>query len=1045
MNSIKRLFGREKLKKKLHQAFLQAIRGEGRVVFIPGRSGIGKTALVNWLRKPVEAENGIYVSGKFDQFQQNIPYSAIRSSLESLWQNMQQSHSKQSYDIDKRLKAAVGDLGVLLRELIPETRGIFPQAPEKEDAGINVLETRHRFITAIKRFLQVVCMPEHPVVIFVDDWQWADSASLELLRSFEKEAPDLPFLFIVSYRDEEVDSSHPLHGVVSVFKRHPGGAESIRVTELDRQATKEMVEFAFGGIIDDSERFVGQIWDTTRGNPFHVKSLLVYLYEAGHIWYAGENNRWEWKIDAALPTGIVDLFLRELNRCRPETQTLISLAACVGNVFDINTLSLISHNPKNKCIDLLRSLLTGGLVCPLEPGTCLAAAGPHYQFMHDRVQQAAYLLIPKEEVSRIHLNIGRLLIQNLEPAEAQGRLFEILEHMNAAGELIRETGEIRSLADLNMDAAEKARAATAFHSMLKFNRSARYFFNKMPDGMAGLWKTDYQAALKLSRNLAESEFLEGSQAEAEQIIQDSLAFTRTAIERAESLNIIIVHFTLQARYAEAIEKGRSALLELGISLPNEDFSFHSNKEIEQVQAQLSENPVEDLTRLSMMTDPKMLTVTKLLITLGPPCYRMHQPLWSVIVPKVVNYTISYGLVPQIGYSYPAFGGLMGWVKKDYQTARAFGDAAEQIMLEKFDSSSDQSVFYLMVGSSVRHWFSPLKYASQDYARANEIGQKSGNLQYAAYAFGHNMYCRFFQGIPLDEMIEDTTQSLEFSKTRLNHWAIDLLEGGLKVFGALSRRRRGGQAGLNDSAYLAQVERNKNIQVQCIYKIFKSFSLLVCNDWTQARIASDEAEELIYTVGTQGLLPWPEHKFIRFLILAENHGQGSGLQSVDLSSEMRDILSWLKSWATLSPENYSHKYLLARAEIARIENRPEDAILNYERAIDSARKNGFTQWGLWLQSGPLCFGKPGAMADMPRYTGNWPMKGIASGVPRQKQGCWRRALPRWQAKFPCPKPGLLNLPQGTLAGSGKRPGCIFNSRTRRRCQNRQPALRTRSKD
>lgn len=200
---------------------------------------------------------------------------------------------------------------------------------------------------------------------------------------------------------------------------------------------------------------------------------------------------------------------------------------------------------------------------------------------------------------------------------------------------------------------------------------------------------------------------------------------------------------------------------------------------------LSEMSVADLRRAPLMNDPEKLMAIKVLITLGPPCYRTHQRLWSVIVPKVVNIIMTYGLVPQIGYSHTAFGGLLCWVNNDYQTAGEFGALAEEIMTHTFDSPSDISVFYLMMGSSTRHWFRHLRYAEEDYSKAFDVGWQSGNLQYAAYAFGHKMYCRFFQGIDLSKLIVETERSLIFSRTRHNQWAIDLLEGGLKVFKALS--------------------------------------------------------------------------------------------------------------------------------------------------------------------------------------------------------------------------------------------------------------------
>nr|WP_319492631.1 ATP-binding protein [uncultured Desulfobacter sp.] len=277
-------------------------------------------------------------------------------------------------------------------------------------------------------------------------------------------------------------------------------------------------------------------------------------------------------------------------------------------------------------------------------------------------------------------------------------------------------------------------------------------------------------------------------------------------------------------------------------------------------------------------------------------------------------------------------------------ARQFEELAERIMTSRFESPSDQSVFYLMIGSSTRHWFSHLKDASQDYQKAYEIGKQYGNLQYAAYAFGHNMYCCFFQGMHLPQLIQDTKQSLVFSKTRLNHWATDLLEGGLSTFEALAEIHVVSEDGkIDDVQYLKQVKENKNIQVLCIYYILKTFYHVLLGNHRHALTLSDEAEQLIYTVGSQGLLPWPEHLCIKFLILTALYEDADTQTQAKWKSELYGIRDKLQLWNENCSENYSHKYLLIQAEIKRIENQQAEAILLYDHAIEAANQNEFVQW------------------------------------------------------------------------------------------------------
>jgi PAS domain S-box-containing protein len=491
-------------------------------------------------------------------------------------------------------------------------------------------------------------------------------------------------------------------------------------------------------------------------------------------------------------------------------------------------------------------------------------------------------------------------------------------------------GQVQAV-ELNVAAARKAWAATAYLAALQFHRAAGRFL-AVPTFAEHLWTSHHELALSLFHGWAESEFLEGDQAEAERCIGQAVIHARTPAEKAEAFTILIVQNTLLARYPEAIAAGRQALAALGVILPEEGYETACHTEIDLVRRGLEGRSIASLAGLPVMSHPEMCLAAKILITMGPPCYRSHQRLWGVIVPKVVNLTLQYGNVPQVGYSHPALAGLLCWVASDFALAREFGELATRLMTDVFHSPSDRSVYALMIGSSTRHWFHHLKRGSDDYAEACEIGLQSGNLQYTAYAFGHNMYCRFYQGMALADLIQESQGSLAFSRTRFDQWAIDLLEGGLRIFTSLA-----GSAGLPEADYLEAVEAHHNIQVICIYKILKTFYLLVLGRTEEALELSDQVEPILYTVGMQGLLPWPEHNFARLLILTALPPQAGR------RTELAQILAQLRLWAEHCPENFEHKYRLAAAELARLDLRPAEAMGLYEQAIDGARAGGFVQW------------------------------------------------------------------------------------------------------
>ena len=966
-----RLYGRGLEIKTLLESFDRISSGRGEVLLVPGPSGVGKTALVHELQKPVRERNGFFITGKFEQYQQNIPYFAFRQALAELHRELKSGNAQEYARFKTEILESIGNLGQVLVDLVPEFESLLGVQPPLAD--ISPQEARHRFADVFRNFLKVICRPEHPLVLFIDDWQWADAASCELLRQLQVGITLRYLLVIVSYRDNEVDLGHPLMSAVNDLRSHAVAVEVLQVKNITANDVQEIVADSLKPVVEDVEKLAHVIHEKTLGNPFFVHSFLSFLYEFNLIWFDKQGNRWKWLMDKTadvnLPANAIELFILKLRRFDNESQNLFSLAACLGNRFDLETLSIISGHSTKECQTQLISGQAKTLFLPFdsEKGNNLTEdlRDPvTFTFLHDSVQQAAYNLIEPSELPYILLKIGRLLITSLHPEQLNERLFEVMNAWNAGYHLIQETTEQVRMVELNIAAARKAYAATAYRSALQFYRAADRFLKK-PGFAEQLWLDRHEMILSLFKERAECEFLEGDRNEAENCIQEAVDHCGTALEKAQVLNILIVQYTLLARYPEAIASGRQALDALGINLPGENFEESRNQEIELVRQELGSRPVATMVKLPVMTNPEMLMASKILTTMGPPCYRSHQRLWSVIVPKVVNLTLRYGNIPQVGYSHTAFGGLLGWVDDDYDTAREFGELATQLMTNTFRSPSDQSVFYLMIGSSIRHWFKHLRYGSQDYTDAYEIGLRSGNLQYAAYAFGHNMYCRFYQGIPLESLIQETQHSLEFSQTRLNQWAIDLLEGGLNIFTALTSESSvwHGNDAWSEMDFLKRVGDHQNIQVTCIYKVLKTFSLILSENYHEALALSDETEPLIYTVGSQGLLPWPEHVFARLLILTALYSKADQEQQIKWHAEIDRMMNKLRIWADNCSDNFEHKYLLSAAELARIDDHPAEAIKLYDKAIEAARQGNFLQWEgmanerayrFWLEYGNVHF-------------------------------------------------------------------------------------------
>lgn len=943
-----RLYGRTRETAVLLESFDRVSSGQGEILLVPGAPGVGKTALVNELQESIQQRNGFFVTGKFDQYRQDIPYFALRQALSELCGKIQENDFEKRAAYREQILEAIGAQGQILVDLVPEFEAFLGAQPPLTD--VSPQEARHRFAAVCRNFLKIVCLPEHPLVMFIDDWQWADAASLELLKQLQVGTELRYLLLIASYRENEVTSRHPLQTTLDSLHLHSVPVSTLPVKNLSSADVQFMVTDALQPAIDNMPEMVALIYAKTSGNPFFAWSFLGFLHDTCQLWFDEERGCWQWALDnsegARLPDTVVDLFVLKLQHLDKDVRDLLCLAACLGNRFYLESVSLVSGRDMDTCRELLQSAELREIVVLPKEGTArsLPDNPQAYSFRHDHLQQAAYMLIDPEDLPARRLAIGWLMLDRLDVEPLATSLFEVANNLNAGYDLLDNPSDQLRVFEINLRAARKSFSDTAYSSSLQLYRRAARFLEK-PEFAEALWSNHHELAMGMLRERAAAEFLEGDRELAEYCIQQAVEHARTALEKAQAIKVLIVQYTLLARYPEAIAAGRQALAILGIHLPDDHYEDARDAEIAKVRHELRDRSIASLVDLPLMDDPEVLMAAEIMITMGPPCYRAHQRLWSVLVPKVVNLTLHYGNFAQVGYSHTAFGGLLGWVDNDYPTARAFGELATQLMKNQFRTAFDQSAFYLMIGSSIRHWFNHLKSGSRDYSDAYEFGLRSGNLQYTAYAFGHNMYCRFYQGAALPELIQETQRSLEFSRTRLNQWAIDLLEGGLLIFQRLSSDKplSSGRVAIPDDTYLSRVECHGNVQVTCIYQVLKAHVLLLAGDYEQAYRVSEATQPIIYTVGTQGLLPWPEHLFARVLMIAALYKKSSGQQQTAWLPELRILLDQLRIWSEHCPDNFEHKHLLAQAELARIDAQPATALRLYQAAISAARQGGFVQW------------------------------------------------------------------------------------------------------
>lgn len=534
-----KLYGREAEVQMLLSAFERVASNlTSELMLVAGFSGIGKTAVVNEIHKPIVRQRGYFIKGKFDQFNRNIPFSAFVQAFRDLMQQLLTENDAQLQQWKSQILEAIGENGQVIIEVIPELEKIIgQQAPAIELSGT---AAQNRFNLLFQKFLQVFTTPEHPLVIFLDDLQWADTASLKLIQLLHSDSQTSYLFTIGAYRDSEVYPAHPLMLMLNEVENTGAIINTITLEALSKNNLNNLVADTLNCSEASAQTLSDLIYQKTQGNPFFTTQFLKALHQDGLISF---NNQGGWECDitqvqqAALTDDVVQFMSAQLQKLPQTTQDILKLAACIGNQFDLNTLAMSCEKSEIETATNLWTALQAGLVLPqteiykfyqrdsdeqLELGHAHKQLA-EYKFLHDRVQQAAYSLIPDDHKQAVHLKIGQLLQQNLSDIEKEEKLFDIIGHLNLGRDLITQPEERSVLTQLNLSAGQKARNATAY------NASKVYLQTGIDLLTADCWQNQYKLTLNLYVAATESAYLNGEFEEMELIANQVLQSAQTIL------------------------------------------------------------------------------------------------------------------------------------------------------------------------------------------------------------------------------------------------------------------------------------------------------------------------------------------------------------------------------------------------------------------------------------------------------------------------------------------------------------------------------------
>jgi len=924
------LYGRAREIKMLLGAFERVVAGDGpRLVLVSGYSGIGKSAFVNEMHKSLIPPRGLFASGKFDQYKRDIPYATLAKAFQSLIRPLLSKSEEQLSKWRDALHEALDPNGQLVVDLVPELKLIIGEQPAVPE--LPARDAQNRFHRVFRRFIGVFARREHPLALFLDDLQWLDAATLELLQDLLTQSDAKHLLLIGAYRDNEVDPAHPLMRKLEAMRRAGVMPQDIVLAPLTREDLEQLVAHSLHCEPDETRALAELVHEKTTGNPFFAIQFISELADEGLLAFNHGEGRWTWNLSRIraknYTDNVVDLMVGKLNRMPASTQNALKHLACLGNSADFVMLEMVYQDTSEKIDRQLWEAVLAGLVFRSEDS---------YRFLHDRVQEAAYSLIPVQFRSEAHLRIGRLLVAQTPAEKMDEEIFEIVNQLNRGSDLITSAAERGRLAELNLVAARRAKSSAAYASALSYLIVARGF---LPENTS---VDSYDLTFSIESLLAECELLTGNLAASEDRLLKLAQHAMTRHDLAVVTRLQLTVYTALDRSDRGVEVCLDYLRRDGRTWPLHPTIDEVHSEYDRVWALVGSRQIEDFLDLPVMTDPEVLDAMDVLTEVVTPAVFFDEKLSSFLLCRMVLLSLEHGNTDASSFAYVWFAVVARSGFGNYKDAFRFGRLGYELV-EKRGLRSYEARTLMSFGNLVIPTAKHALEGRDMVRRAFDAAFRNGDLTFAAYSWNQLITNLLVVGDPLAEALAEGEKGLAFAKKAGFGLVVDLLTAQVQLIRTL--RELTPKFGCFNDDHFDELEFERHLASNPVladpefgYWALKVEARFLAMDYDSAVHASAKALPLLWSAPSL-------HETANFRFFsALSHAAACDSAAPDKKQEHLGALAahhkQLETWAEHCPANFENRVALIGAEIARIEDRLLDAEGLYEKAMRSARANGF---------------------------------------------------------------------------------------------------------
>lgn len=943
-----KLYGREAEIASLVAAFerVAANSASSELMLVTGYSGVGKTTLVQEIYKPLTKKRGYFISGKFDQFQRNIPYSAVVDALSDLVKQLLGESKTKLNRWRKKLLTALGINGRLIIDVIPEVELIIGRQPNLPK--LPATAAQNRFNLVFKNFIRVFCDSRHPLVIFLDDLQWADSASLKLIELMMMDA-DIEYLYLIgSYRDNEINPAHLLTITLNKLRREGAIVNQIILKPLALDRIEQLIADTLNSEREYVRSLAELVWQKTSGNPFFVNEFLKIIYAENLLVFNADRysvtqsqnlgGTWQWDLQEieriSSTDNMIEFMVGKMQKLPKPTQNVLSLAACIGAEFDLNTISIIAQKSASELWSNLTLAIDTGLIIPLS-NLNKQLLIQDYKFGHDRIQQGAYALIDESQKLSIHLAIGRLLWKNTQQKELSEKIFKIVDHLNLGQQLLTEQPERNEIAQLNLLAGQKATAANAYEAALKYLTIAQELL------VAESWQTNYDLILTLYSEAAEVAYLSGNFEQMEYLVSVVLKQAKSLLDRVKVYQVKLEAYQSQNKDLAAIQMALPVLENLEFTLPESPQLLDIQQELAKTQTNLADKQIEDLINLPQMSDLEKLAVMKIASSLFSSVYIAAPQLLPIMVSKQVSLSIQSGNTALSAFAYANYGLILCGVAEELESGYRFGRLALEVA-DKFYAKELLPRITAVFSTAISIWQEPVTNSLEPLQSAYQIGLEMGDLYYGTTCAYIYSFHSAFVGKELTQLASEiAVYDRAFSKLKQQNTLNYLKIYGQAVLNLIGRSpnpyRLTGE--LYDESIVLPLHQSANDRYGlCALYVNKLHLCYLFGEYDLAVTNAIKAQQ--YLDGATATLLIPLFHFYDSLAHLAVYHSVTIAEQQQILARVTARKTKMQQWANRAPMNYLHKFYLIEAEQHRIQGSYLEAMDFYDRAIAKARENKY---------------------------------------------------------------------------------------------------------